>query len=334
MNVNDCFIIRCTDIGKQERQLHKVLSSVYDADNIFFCCDAFFDEQGSFDGSDKRISLPKFLERAKLNVNVNKLGWRCGDHCFYATYDKYPEYRYYWLIESDVYIDESSLALLIQETEQKDQDLLIHNLKLQNQHWLWYYHYHYWYPTHQIYSGLFPLVRLSNKAVKFAYQARCELASRKNIHFYNYPNDESFICSMLANHGFSIDKLETTDSRFFNLIQKKRTHIPAGVIAHPVINDYEEVQQTRLFSKQKPDYLIELIKQNNYDPDIINKTIFYLFEQHKHHPTHPPLWKKVLNQLARLKTDENATTLVKLKHLIEKINPISRLKSKQSTTES
>ena len=243
--MNECIIIRCINIGKRETSLSRMLSKYFNEKDIYFVCDDGVVE------SSQVLSLKHFLKTHSLKVDVPKLGWRCGDHCFYRAYDNNNTYDYYWLIEPDVYIDEIGLTNLTKESKLKKHDLLINNLRIAPASWYWYKTYKMHFPSDKIYMGFFPLVRLSAKAIEFAYEERKKLSSNHTLNVELYPNDEVFITSKLLNNSFSASTLECLEQGYFNLVSKYYKNVPKGVISHPTFYTYNEVIEKCLFDINK-----------------------------------------------------------------------------------
>lgn len=269
--VEHCIIIRCKSVGEQENKLFSVLKSQFPTNDIFFSCDSDFEHR------EQERSLKRFVRDSGLEVEVPILGWRCGDHNFYSVYSANPNYEYYWIIEPDVHLTSTSLAALLKEGSENNSDLLVHGLTKQNASWSWFARYKALNPEHDVYGGLFALVRLSNRAVKFLYEKRLALAKEWEqlaLPASAYPNDEAFVCSMLMNNGFSGAKLQITDNGYFNLWRKHVDNIPQDLIVHPVYYSYQRIVEKERFdllatkkagTSAISRRLLVLLQQNNND---------------------------------------------------------------------
>ncbi|MBY5923344.1 hypothetical protein [Ferrimonas balearica] len=233
-NASECVILRCAQFGQQERALFSLLQSAFGEGAAFIAVDST-----EIEGEANICCLPDYVKTHRLDVGINRLGWRCGDHCFYGVYERRSDFDYYWLIESDVYADSEALKKLTAESRSRTEDLLIHRFRELEPSATWARHYHRYYDETS-YGGFFPLVRLSNRAVAYLQSERVALAQRYDGSRF-YPNDESFVCGRLANHGFSCASLNLTRLGKFNLIRKLRKHVEKGLLHHPVYDDIDEV---------------------------------------------------------------------------------------------
>ncbi|GAA5192836.1 hypothetical protein GCM10025772_22910 [Ferrimonas gelatinilytica] len=206
--------------------MRQILTRQFGADSVYFVCDSDCEESAHL------VSLPRYLASSGFKVNIDRLGWRCGDHCFYAILSKSRDHDYYWLIENDVYLDEPAVGKLRLESAQRCEDLLIHGFAAGASGKTWDKHYRHYYDE-PAYGGLFPVVRLSHKAVAYLGQERLRLAQRFDGTRY-YPNDESFVCSRLHNNGFHCGALQATTEGYFNLTRKLEKNVAPGMLHHPV----------------------------------------------------------------------------------------------------
>lgn len=269
--VEHCIIIRCKSVGEQESALFSLLNSQFQTNDIFFSCDSDFEHK------EQERSLKRFVSEAGLAVEVPTLGWRCGDHNFYSIYSINPNYKYYWIIEPDVHLTFNSLKTLLKEGNENGADLLVHGLTKRNPSWSWYDRYKALNPEHDVYGGLFALVRLSNSAVKFLFEKRLALAREWEpsiLPASGYPNDEVFVCSMLMNNGFSGAQLQITNNGYFNLWRKHIDNIQQDLIVHPVYYSYQRIVEKERFdlletkkagTSAVAKRLLTLLQQNNND---------------------------------------------------------------------
>lgn len=278
--VRECVIIRCLSFEERERRLLNTLQTQFGVEHVYIACDSPAGESHPL-----LIDLGEFTRQNRLFVTLEKLGWRCGDHCFYAVYQCDSSYDYYWLIENDVYVDAEAIEKLLAESRRRDEDLLIHNFKPLLPGATWAKHYHHYYDE-TAYGGFFPLVRLSNRAVKYLQSERTALAQRYDGSRY-YPNDESFVCGRLGNNGFSYGSINLTKQGRFNLTRKLEKHVEKGLLHHPVYNDIDEVvakekrfirknffrlRWKRLYRSLKAIYV-----ENNGDKQLIMKHLLSIF---------------------------------------------------------
>ncbi|WP_428033902.1 hypothetical protein [Amphritea sp.] len=279
---NYCFIIRCIDVGEAEINIFNTLKTRIPEKSIFYLIDQDQDDLQN------HLSLPKFRREKKLQIDDRRLGWKCGDYCFYRVYDEHPDYDYYWLIESDVYIDNESLNKLIIESDDNNSDLMIHNFGPRTEKWDWHGIYKNHYPKQEIYGGLFPLVRLTGSAIKDLYRERLELIKKGNIDNKNMPNDESFVCSFLANNGYKCSDIKITKNGDFNLTRKHISHIKKGGIYHPVFSDYDSIfekESLKLTAAVSDGSFAEvsykILQRNNFNESLYEKIVGKLFNGNK-----------------------------------------------------
>ncbi|MBY5994077.1 hypothetical protein [Ferrimonas balearica] len=206
--------------------MQRLLEQGFGAGNVYLVSDT------AGETGEQLISLPRFVASAGLSVAIDRLGWRCGDHCFYAVLDRVDDADYYWLIENDVYLDDEALGKLRLESAARSEDLLIHGFAPGASGKTWNKHYRHYYDE-PAYGGLFPVVRLSRKAVAYLASERAQLAQRFTGTRY-YPNDEVFVCSRLQNNGFHCGALGVTTEGHFNLTRKLVRNVAPGRLHHPV----------------------------------------------------------------------------------------------------
>lgn len=126
-------------------------------------------------------------------------GWRCGDYGFYLARQRYADEKSFWLIEYDVRLVGPDTGDFFRNFEGADDvDLIAGHFRVAERWWYW---------THtmaargeSVWRCLFPVVRLSSKAIDFLHAQRKAFA-RKPLRLANWPNDESFVATMLSRAG-------------------------------------------------------------------------------------------------------------------------------------
>ena len=128
------------------------------------------------------------IEKMQLRA-IHDWGWRCGDYAYYALRQGHPDYKYYWLIEPDVFVSGEARAFFsLFEAESAD----VIGLDVAE-----------FDPNHRFAThvgnakpmrAIFALTRFSGAAIDFAYRRRVNYAS-KSVPPYNYANDELFMFS-------------------------------------------------------------------------------------------------------------------------------------------
>ncbi len=126
-------------------------------------------------------------------------GWRCGDYGFYLARQRYPDERFMWLIEYDVRLSGPHISAFFQCFHAADAVDLIAGHYRRAEKW--------WYWTHTMASRdqpvwrcLFPVVRLSDRAIDLLHAQRKAYA-RRPMRLANWPNDESFVATILSRAG-------------------------------------------------------------------------------------------------------------------------------------
>ena len=127
------------------------------------------------------------------------VGWRCGDYGFYFARRRFPDERFFWLIEYDVRLVGPSAADFFACFAGADEVDLIAGHYRRAEPW--------WYWTHTmiargqpVWRCLFPVVRLSTAAIDRLYDERKAYA-RRPVRLANWPNDESFVATILTRAG-------------------------------------------------------------------------------------------------------------------------------------
>jgi hypothetical protein len=145
-----------------------------------------------------KISLTRpNLRRLSLVCPYN-VGWRCGDYGFYFAREQFPDERAFWMIEHDVRFSGAGPAAFFDRfRNDQTSDLLAPMLRNADRKWYWEYT--------VIASGmtahrcLFPIIRLSAKAIDYALAKRRQLG-RRMLRRAVWANDESFVATALMNN--------------------------------------------------------------------------------------------------------------------------------------
>jgi len=182
------------------------------------------------------------LERMGLFAHP-KCGWRCGDYNYYMLREDFPDYDQYWLIEPDVAINTQDLAAFFAGFAAREADFLAPLFGPRDAKWGWTAHILPDYP--RAYGCLFPVTRISARAIDYLYAARrAASAARAANDDKRWPNDESFVASALMAGGMacadlnSADRVVATRASMRVGVLHDAAHIaalpPDGVIYHPV----------------------------------------------------------------------------------------------------
>ncbi len=127
------------------------------------------------------------------------VGWRCGDYGFYFARKRYPDERFFWLIEYDVRLTGPDVNGFFRCFDGADDVDLIAGHYREAEPW--------WYWTHTmaargqpVWRCLFPVVRLSAAAIDLLHAQR-QAYARRLLRLANWPNDESFVATILTRAG-------------------------------------------------------------------------------------------------------------------------------------
>lgn len=164
------------------------------------------------------FGLPALCQRAEdfpraglpyVKGNTHFGIWKNGDYALYLAAAALPRrYRYYWLIEYDVYVNFDPLADFFALFAGSDADCLAPYCGPKPPEWLWANNLDWIAP--EVYGCFFPVLRLSAPAL-----AHCRLARQ----YYGYklrelglrgpswPHCEAFVPTVLAQAGFRLRDL-------------------------------------------------------------------------------------------------------------------------------
>jgi hypothetical protein len=209
--------------------------------NVLIVCD---ERRGPVDmGGRHKIGydVPKLRDLGLLPHP--KCGWRCGDYAYYVARQAFPGYDFYWLTEPDVWVNTAELADVMAEFSASTADFLAARLRPAHAGWDWHRTMANRYA--QVYGCIFPITRLSARAIDHAHAARRaarQLPSEQV--FATWPNDEVFVATELMNHNFACADLNDvrpgtyTDHSLRTGLPHDREDLlsrpPDGLIYHPV----------------------------------------------------------------------------------------------------
>ncbi|WP_232631165.1 hypothetical protein [Methylobacterium sp. Leaf118] len=169
------------------------------------------------DERDGAIASESFEKISFIKSNAEKMGliyeydtpWRCGDYAFYIVRGHFPMASQFWLIEPDVYIHSDEPENFFKKFSHCENiDMISARYSRASEHWAWYKYMAFYHSV--IYTMMFPVVRLSGRAVDYLFRRRIALgrcyAERKSANVSNievlWPNDESFVATELSNANF------------------------------------------------------------------------------------------------------------------------------------
>jgi hypothetical protein len=126
--------------------------------------------------------------------------WRCGDYGYYLARRQFPDAERFWLIETDVRFYGRDPALFFRFFADKpDVDFLAGRVMPAEATW-------YWRNTARArdvrtYRCLFPVTRLSTRAIDAAFARRVDHGKRISRRIL-WPNDEALVATTLMNGDF------------------------------------------------------------------------------------------------------------------------------------
>jgi hypothetical protein len=126
--------------------------------------------------------------------------WRCGDYGYYLARRQFPDAKLFWLIEADVRFYGADPAHFFQFfAGEPEVDFLAGGLMRADPSW-------YWRNTARArdvlaYRCLFPVTRLSTRAIDAAFARRLEHGKRISRRIL-WPNDEALVATTLMNGNF------------------------------------------------------------------------------------------------------------------------------------
>jgi hypothetical protein len=127
------------------------------------------------------------------------VGWRCGDYGLYLARARFPDEAFFWMIEPDVRFGGGGAAAFFQffRNDSKS-DLLVADLRAADRHYFW----EYMVTARGLapYRCIFPLLRLSARSIDYLLAKRV-LLSRNRRRRRDWPNDESFVATLLMNNA-------------------------------------------------------------------------------------------------------------------------------------
>lgn len=273
MLVDQCAIIRCTEVGDAEKKIKDSLSGIFPVENIFYVVNC---ENTTGKGNTLILNL-EFMRNCKLSSNIPKVGWRCGDYAFYRMLKHDDSFNYYWIFESDIAFTVEGIRNFINSVTSAPIDLIAPYFRSRDESWSWSKRLKRSYPSYDVYGCLFPMVRVSREALSFMFKERIKLSAKvfTDDDINNYPNDESFTSSILKNNGFVCEPFKGLDRSFFGLTRIHRSNIDDTVISHPVMDRYADMaQKSRASFRSASNQLINEFQKNilvnNGDVNVFN----------------------------------------------------------------
>jgi hypothetical protein len=185
-------------------------------------------------------------------------GWRCGDYGFYLARAALPPARFVWMIEPDVLPQFETLAEFFDGFRTEPADALLCQFRPARSDWYWYHGMR--MRRSAVYRCLFPIVRLSGRAIEKLLAAR-QQASRSVALRFEWPNDEAFVATEAMALGLACKDLNDcgrvvydTESMSYHrpIDGGALERMPApGLIYHPVLYGAALAAKQRALQQQQ-----------------------------------------------------------------------------------
>lgn len=218
------------------------------------------------EGRHLRLSS-RFLECHGLRKLQSRTGWVCGDYIFYAAKAYFPGYDYYWVMDDDLLLN-LDVDAFVAKANSHPADLMAPSFGRSSESWYWYARLKERFPQ-AVHAMFFGMVRLSNQAIGFLQKER---AGFREVADAQYPNDESFTASFLANNGFECANLRNLFPEFH----------PYFSLNNPVL--YEELGHSAFANKIihplcDTARARDKLRAKGFDPETRTNTLFRWYVQ-------------------------------------------------------
>jgi hypothetical protein len=240
-----CFGLRCHEFSDVEQQILEKALQYFDYDAVFVVVD---ERKG-------RIEVPEHIkvipldEKAIANMELfshPQAGWLCGDYFYYALANAKPDFDFYWLCESDVYLSFDNPGDFFEKYERVEADFLALRFGPRDSKWHWASKVQ--TISNSAFGCLFPLTRLSRPAIIHLLKERKKLLQSLTNEVEKarrWANDESFVCTTLVRDQFICKNLESYEGKevFEHFSHDKVISLPAALhdfprnrVLHPVLD--------------------------------------------------------------------------------------------------
>lgn len=188
----------------------------------------------------KELNLPDITYN-NIKSDFKEIMWYNADYRFYYIKKFFPQYKYYWQFDYDVFCNGKSYTPFLNDFANSEEDLLITNFRTEklNGEWIWTHDIEWIYNNCAVFGSFFPICRLSNKAIEFLYKKRIEqgnIFKKTNIKNKKWLNCEIFVPTELMNNKFSCKNIVQKNVHLneFNLNVDRIFEKPDGLLYHPV----------------------------------------------------------------------------------------------------
>ena len=194
------------------------------------------------------LHLPWFTGNHKTD-KFSEIMWYNCDYRFYYVRKIFPGYDCYWQFEYDIFCNGDSYQPFFDTYAKHTEDLLSTHYRAEqmNGNWPWSKNVDWNYKDMPIYGSLFPIVRLTGRAVDFLYGQRLKqeelfenMSGSKND---AWPFCELFVPTELVNNGFtaaSMEEKQITWNNEYDLNEVRLFEHPDNLLYHPVKGQFIE----------------------------------------------------------------------------------------------
>ena len=216
------------------------------------------------------LELPHFVNSGMQNFG--NMMWSLADYRFYYVKKFFPNYKYYWFVDYDVFCNATDYSIFLKKFNNNSSDLLITHLRHEQKEtstWCWMQGIDWAYKDCEVYGSLFSVERLSDRAIDFLYQRRLE---HKKIFPQKNPQNRWIFCELfvpteLMNNGFACENIDEpnitgtwylNDSRFF-LKQDGKLYHPIKYVKNKISTMQNQIDNLNLQLRKL--FLITLLEK-------------------------------------------------------------------------
>ncbi len=194
------------------------------------------------------LNLPWFTENRETD-KFGEIMWYNCDYRLYYIRKYLPKYEYYWQFEYDIFCNGDSYQSFFNKYSEHTEDLLILQFRKEqlNGNWYWSKKIYWKYKNQQVYGSLFPIERLTGKAIDFLYKQRmAQKEDYQNIKGKKdsfWPFCELFAPTELINNGFTAFNMaepQITWDKEYDLNEVRLFENPDNLLYHPVKGQFIE----------------------------------------------------------------------------------------------
>lgn len=243
--MRELILLRCHNFDAPARRLFDFLHETSGRDVVLIC------EEG-------RAAVDAGKGRAKIGLDrahVEAMGlhaprnfaWLCGDYFLFTGMQSLPNYDRYWMIEYDVRLGFAQARQFFDRFADPTIDFLAFMMREAGPNWSWYEPMRHF--SARVHACLFPIVAVGRKALQHAFAERRRMSegfaeTLAENPARRWPNDESFMSTVLNEGGFRCSDMNAMDRR----LATSRTYRfglpmsdlriaempPTGMVYHPV----------------------------------------------------------------------------------------------------